>query len=223
MAFLEKQLPFKDSFERLRQPLLFGGEEPVEVQSFGMVGSNSNDEPENVFTEQVSIRDYLSDDDFIIELATKSQRKDRIVLASVPAKGSLVETWSSVADRMKSPQAGHKRHRLQSNETFQAPVLVLNLQQEYSGLHGAIVDSCKVFPGRVRIESAQQEIRFKLDENGAALVSMAKIQVITLNGGPEDVPRKFVLDRPFLLALREGENEPYFLAWIATAEVMEKR
>lgn len=224
LGFLEKQLPFRDPFERLRHPLQFGSDERVEVESFGMMGSNSDEEPDDVFKEQVFIRDYISDDDFIIELATKGRRKDRIVLANVTPSESLAETWSGTAKRIKSPHPQHKRRYLKSNEKFQVPVLALNLQGEYSELHGGIIPTCKRFGNLpARIESAQQEIRFQLDERGAALISMAQIEVLVLNGGPEDVPRRFILDKPFLLALREGENEPYFLAWIATAEVMEKK
>jgi hypothetical protein len=223
LAFLEKQLPFQDPFERLRQPLQFGIEERVAVQSFGMIGSNSDEDPEAIFKDQMFICDYVSDEDFIIELATKSQRKDRIVLANVTPEGSLAETWSSVAARIKSPDSHHKRRHLESNETFQAPVLALNLQREYSELYQAIIQPCKMFPQGAAIQSARQEIRFQLDENGAALISIAKIEILTLNGGPVDKPRRLIFDGPFLLALREGENEPYFLAWIATAEVMEKK
>ena len=221
-AYLEKRLLFFDGLERFPEPLQFGDSGPTAVDSFGVKPTKSEGEGTRILENELFIRDYLSDDDFILELATESKRQDRVILARVAPLESLAETWSHVEKRIKVPDSRHRRPNLMSTETFQAPVLALNLHREYEELVDQWIQSC---PGSdsppIQIQVARQEIRFRLDERGATLIALAEIEALTLDGGPP--PRRFIFDRPFLLALREGENEPYFLAWIATEEVMSKK
>jgi hypothetical protein len=64
-----------------------------------------------------------------------------------------------------------------------------------------------------------------LNESGARLESEAAIAVE--NGHeppPPPPPRNFVLDRPFLIYLKERTAEqPYLAIWVANAELMERR
>jgi hypothetical protein len=221
-AYLEKRLLFFDGLERFPEPLRFGDSPPTAVDSFGVKPTKSEGEGTRILENEVFIRDYLSDDDFILELATESKRQDRVILARVAPSESLAETWSHVEKRIKTPDARHRRRNLMSTETFQAPVLAFNVHREYEELVDQWIQSCPDSDSPpIEIQVARQGIRFRLDERGATLLSLAEIEASTLDGGPS--PRRFIFDRPFLLALREGDNEPYFLAWIATAEVMEKK
>jgi hypothetical protein len=68
-------------------------------------------------------------------------------------------------------------------------------------------------------------VRFLLNESGARLES--EVELGYLNGHtppPPPRPRMFVLDRPFLLYLKERTTEqPYLAIWVANAELMERR
>jgi hypothetical protein len=219
-AYLEKRLLFFDGLERFPTPMQFGAGTGAKVESFGVPGKDSAEEGSRVLEHEVFVRDYVSDQDFIIELATESKQQDRVILAQVTPLVTLADTWSQVANRIRMPNPQHKRPHLLSTETLRAPVLALNLQREYQELYDGVIQSGDL-PATIQL--ARQEIRFRLDERGATLISLAEIEVLALDGDPVDKPRQFIFDRPFLLAMREGENEPYFLAWIATAEVMETK
>ena len=66
-----------------------------------------------------------------------------------------------------------------------------------------------------RIREARQDIRFQLTERGAVLESSAGMTTAPVASGD------IVFDRPFLLALiEEGAPQPYFLLWIANAELL---
>lgn len=224
LAYLEKQLPFLEALERFPQPLPFGANETTGVESFGVSAVESEEDATPVLEKGLFVRDYVSDEDFIIELATRSQRQDRVIMARVAPLETLADAWSHVAKRIKTPHPSHDRPHLMSTERLQAPVLLLNLHREYEELQHGEIHSCQLAGNLpVKILLARQEIRFRLDENGATLLSLAEAEAMYLNGGPAVVPRRFIFDRPFLLALREGEHDPYFLAWIATTEVMQKK
>jgi hypothetical protein len=214
-AYMEKRLLFFEGLERFPEPLQFGTSPSVAVESFGVKANESAGEETRVLENEVFIRDYLSDANFIIELATESKRRDRVILAKVDPLESLAATWSHVEQRIKTPDSRHHQPSLLAPERFQAPVLAFNFHRDYQEL----VDQW-VRDSDTQIKVARQSIRFRLDERGATLISLAETGSFTLDGG---TPRRFVFDSPFLLALREGDNEPYFLAWIATAEVMEKK
>jgi hypothetical protein len=201
------------------------GKERIPVVAFGVPVQARDGYGDSVLKDQVFVRDYISDQNFIVELATNSRQRDRLILARVEPQQTLADTWERVAARIESPAIIHNRRHLMSNEVLQVPVLALRLRREYDELYDGLVQSCEFTDGLpLRIESARQEIRFRLDERGAELFSFADIVVITLDGDdePRIKPRQFIFNRPFLLAMCEGESEPYFLAWIATAEVMEQ-
>jgi hypothetical protein len=67
-------------------------------------------------------------------------------------------------------------------------------------------------------------LNLRLDRRGTTLISKARVGVTISEDGydpPPKVPRKFVFDYPFFLAMLEGEaEEPYFIAWIAHSELM---
>ena len=94
----------------------------------------------------------------------------------------------------------------------------MDIFRRYEEIHGAPLAN-EGFTG-YRITEAAQTIQFSLDETGAALESEA---VIAAKGEFKVRPDVFVFDRPFLVALaRKDAAEPYFLSWIANAELLGK-
>ena len=65
---------------------------------------------------------------------------------------------------------------------------------------------------------AVQNILFRLDQKGAVLRSEARARAALGNGS---TPKRLILDKPFLLYLKEkGGEYPYFAIWIENAELM---
>jgi hypothetical protein len=64
-----------------------------------------------------------------------------------------------------------------------------------------------------------------LDESGARLESAFELAMSNGHApSPPTRPRMFVLDRPFLLYMKEPTaDQPYLAIWVANAELMERR
>jgi hypothetical protein len=92
------------------------------------------------------------------------------------------------------------------------------VERNYSELLGIpIANAAASLP----LGAARQYVKFQLDESGARLESEGRAAVVSLDDREPDRPRRFLFDRPFLLALQEPDSEaPYFLLWIANAELL---
>jgi hypothetical protein len=216
-AFLRKLLPFAQKYSDLPEPLVFQAEgDKAPVRSFGYEKADPNEERDRDLRQQVTVLDYVSEDDFILRLSTQTER-DEIVLAKVPPGETLSATWNALEVRSRKPKGPNLQKEFQLDETLRIPKLTLNVERSYHELEGLNLGG-----GPIRV--ARQIVRFRLDENGAILESEAEI--IGENGfhepPPPPIPRHFVFDRPFLLVLKERDaTQPYLLMWVANAELME--
>ncbi len=220
-AYLLKSLPFADAFNGNTGPLSFPrGSKTAQVASFGQSLEAHS---------LVHIADYRTDEDFIIELKTQSDR-DVMLLAKIPAESTLQATMDKVLARVTSPNPQHTRFNLDHRESLRVPKLSFNIQQKYDDLVGIeIVGSTYSKSGRPElIASAEQGTAFVLNERGAKLESTAEIETdISADIEPTPLPppppiRKFHFDRPFLVLLRERKSqEPYFALWLENTELME--
>ena len=214
-ASLHKNMPFETRFDRLPEPIRFQfGESTTPVAAFGRTLKSP---PE--LLEQIIVRDYVSDDDFVVELITATKQRDCIILAKVSPSATLEATWQAVNRRRRG-----KNTQLQWIDVMAIPVLRFHLMTRFNELIGRQLEWDDF---RVTLVEAKQSIRFRLDEHGAELRSVADIATVSEFGGfseppPPPKPRHFVFDKPFLIALRESQaDEPYFVAWIASPALME--
>lgn len=217
-CYLQKRLPFTSKFDRHPKPLRFKsahGETPV--ASFGILAPGSTEIHEESLRGQVEVLDYSTDDDFVVRLKTQS---DWIVLAKLPPKESLEQTWQSIVSRIGKPLGGVTPPPLLPDERFIVPQVALFVERDYHELLGKGILN---LPGVRLIVGAKQFIKFQLDESGAKLESGAETIADSGPSGPPrpPKPRHFVFDRPFLLALQQRNAEqPYFVMWIANAELL---
>jgi hypothetical protein len=100
------------------------------------------------------------------------------------------------------------------NDVLLVPEMVWNLSHRFTELEGREFTNAQLRGQRLDI--AQQDIRFRLDRSGAELQSEAKIYMLP-------IPTRYVFDRPFLLYMQmRGSSLPYFVMWVANAELLEK-
>ena len=219
-AYLLKSLPFAEAFDGQTGPLSFpNGSTTAQVASFGGPSAAQS---------LVHIADYRTDEDFIIELKTESER-DVMLLAKIPAESTMQATIDKVLERVTSPNPLHKRFTLENQESLLIPKLSFNIMKSYGDLLGIEIVDSSFSKGRGPeiIIKAEQATAFVLNERGAKLESTAEIDTMVGDGGFEEPPappkiRKFHFDRPFLLLLREQKShEPYFAVWIENTELME--
>ena len=220
-CYLRKVLPFAVHFERLDEPLRFrDGVEATPVAGFGLSEEPGDDFDELALRSQVTVLDYSGADDFVLQLQTLDGR-DAIVLAQLPAGPTLIDTIESVHQRIKGASLSADEQSFKLKETLAVPVLTMNIDWEYDELIGQPFRSPR--GAGMEVERASQVIRFHLDERGAQLESEALPAFTNGHTAPPE-PRRFVFDRPFLIWLQErGAEEPYFVAWIGNAELMEQK
>jgi hypothetical protein len=220
-AYLQKLLPFGTEFDVLEQPLQFSpntSQRGKPVKAFGVHPLEDNGYRDEMIKSQVTILDYINDDDFVLRLENTSAR-DEIVLAKVAPGGTLAETIAQTRRRGVKPHGKQVEARLRVGESLAVPIVVASLTREYTELAGR--DILNSYATGRTILSATQNVRFRLDEAGARLESEA---AIVGEFGEDVVPRlrHFVFNRPFLLYLIERDaDQPYLAIWIGNTELLE--
>lgn len=217
-GYLLKSLPFADEFDGNTTPLSFpDGSTKTRVASFGGSGG------------RILIADYRTDEDFIIELITESER-DVMLLAKIPAESTMQATIDEVLKRVTSPNPLHTRFTRDWEEELLIPKLSFNIMKSYDELVGAeLIDRpFREIKSRQFIGTAEQATAFVLNERGAKLESTFESNVIGDIGDELPPPppkiRKFHFDRPYLVLLREQQShEPYFAVWIGNTELMQPK
>ena len=191
-AYLFKQLPFEWAFERMQHwGLTFAGRR---VESFGISQLYRGQMNEVKAASQVLIYDYKDDGDFIIELKTRS-KADRLILAKIRPVGTLSATIHAVQQR----RASSTPHNMVEMSSLLVPVLDFDVVRHYDELSA--------------VDTALQQIRFKLDETGAVL----KSEAVSVKARSEEL----IFDRPFLVMIQKADSQnPYFALWVANAELL---
>ena len=210
-ACLYKNLSFPVPFEHLDESLPFAGDQ---VLAFG-IGPHKAAQ-DNMYP-QVLILNYQSEDDFVIELRTKSEG-DRLILAKVQPKGTLGNTMMSVQERIARTNV----ESAATNDLLIVPRMKLDLTREYfeiEGLH-LIPQGTNIAKDLV-LRSAVQNTQFELNEKGVELRSEAHMAFGCVKQ-EEPIPKhKMVFNKPFLVLLeRTGAEIPYFAVWVDNSELL---
>ena len=207
-AYLYKNLAFAHPFSD-NDPLTFTGKK---VQDFGL--SHADQLSPDVF-QQIEIYDYQSANNFIVELKTKATG-DQLILAKVPPGATLQATIDAALQRVSANKpeiAGH-------SDSLAVPKLNFDLKKEFDELQGLILDpspSAKI-KQKLRIEKAEQLVRFQLNEKGAVLKSEAVIVMRALAMMPR---HSMIFDQPFLVIMKEANSaKPYFALWVGNATLL---
>lgn len=217
-AYLQQWLAFRESFDRLEEPLEFQtAAGVVEVPCFGVRHLNRQSERAIALGDQVRVLDYINDDDFILRLVTTSE-DDELILAKVPPGETLAATLAAVVQRTKQPSKERGSPQLEDGESLAVPIVDLNVERRYAELEGRRF--ANPLHKDLFLDVALQAIRFRLDENGARVESSADLGL--KSDYSKRQPREFVFDRPFLVCLKRSTSEqPYLAIWIENEELLE--
>jgi hypothetical protein len=212
-AYLYKNLAFPQPFAD-NEALSFGAQK---VENFGFV--RDKDKLDYGVFRQVSIYDYQSKDDFIIQLKTKSP-EDELILAKVAPAKTLQATIQYVMARMGRNKAVPANKR----DTLAIPKLNFDLREDFGALEGLVLQPTPA--ARVKsplvIAKAEQLVRFQLNEKGAILKSEAVIVMVAavLNANAPQ-PRQMIFDKPFLILMKQAKaDQPYFALWVGNASLL---
>ena len=214
-AYLFKNLEFPTPFERLDRPLVFGGKE---VAAFGM----GEFKPGHwAMVPQVMILDYRNENDFVIELKTKSEW-DRVILAktALGSSGPGATLAAMVAEVER--RASAKGEQASLGDSLTIPKFNFDLTRRYVELENhPLVSRNPNVAGDLFILSALQNTRFQMDEKGVKLRSESHISVGCAAEKRMQPQHRLIFDRPFLIMLqRDGTASPYFALWVDNPELL---
>lgn len=204
-AYLNKTLPFAWAFTRFQEPLMF---QHTPVTAFGLKQYLPGDANDDKLAAQVQVTDYISDNDFILELLTQSPN-DQLLIAQVAPQATLEETLRAVLDRVQRAQPTP----LQKFESVIIPVVAFERAQDFPELCGHPLTTAAADLAGKQFDLVRQQLKFTLDETGATLAA----KTVFASARP---PRQFIVKQPFLLVLKQkNASVPYFVAWLAHPEM----
>jgi len=211
-AYLFKNLEFPTRFERLDEPLDFGGKR---VDCFGIGREYKPDH--HLLYPQVRILYYEGPDDFAVELRTKSVG-DCVILAKHRPGATLLDTVAATEQQA----AASEPIQAVTGDVLIVPKFNFDLMRSYNELIGRslVVKNPAVAKDLVLL-AAIQNIRFQMDEKGVRLRSESHMQFGCAAPALPQPEHVMIFDKPFLVVLkREGANAPYFALWVDNSELL---
>jgi hypothetical protein len=210
-ACLYKKLSFSVPFERLDEVLIFGG---IGVPAFGLGYYKAS--MENLYP-QVLILDYQNENDFVIELKTKTQG-DRIILAKLEPRSNLAETIASVGERISRGQP----ESAMTNDLLLVPRMDFDLTREYSEIEYLhLIPKATNVATDLILRSAVQNTKFEMNEKGVELKSEAHMAFACAQREQPIPKHKMIFDQPFFVLLQRADAKmPYFALWVDNPEIL---
>ncbi|MBN1771903.1 MAG: hypothetical protein JXB32_11610 [Deltaproteobacteria bacterium] len=181
------------------------------VRSFGLAETGSGSAVNRRLRDQIAVlyavkgeRDALLE--FVLDL-DRGSSSQQLLLAVVEPEETLAATWTAVRERIAGWHGSDYDREFGVEDRLAVPNINFDLDRRYDEL---------VQDNDFMLEWAGQRIRFRLDRSGAEVADESNLVAASL-------PRYFSFTRPFLVALRNrGTEEPYFLMWVANAELLDE-
>jgi hypothetical protein len=162
------------------------------------------------FLSRLCLDHYRAEDDFVIELLTKTT-DDQLLLARLPDNpDTLRNVYRNLIGKLqvKAPNA-------LTSDQLAVPNILIEQTTRFSQIEGRMIAGKELL-----VTLAMQSIDFRMDETGAKMRSDA---VIELGWGVDDKPppRLMTIEPPFALIMkRKNAPHPYFVAWFANADLL---
>lgn len=205
-SFIRKELKFETQLlELIHENLNFNSK--AEVTCFGAYSGWP------VNTNSARIHDYLSEDDFILQLEVNGEL-DEIYFAKIKPQITLLETYKNVVKRVTN----NNFSLLSMKDEIKIPYLNFMVKKEFYDIKNARI--LNEGYRKYIFDKVIQMIDFDLNESGISVESITEIDAVF--GGPEQVePRKLIFDKSFFIIMKEKEsNDPYLLLWIGNEKFM---
>ena len=207
-AYLYKNLEFTTPFN-VNAPLKFTGRNVANF-GFGFERYPVSDAP-SALISQVKLLAYHSEDDFIIELKTKSSQ-DQLILAKISPGKTLKTTVEAVLANLKDGEWG-----IDKQDKLAIPKIDFDLLVHFKEL-----EKQELKIGTISLNTVAENIVFRLNEKGVELKGFTTITETLDAISPPPKPLNLVFDKPFLILLkRESSPRPYFAMWIGNATLLD--
>lgn len=202
-ALLTKNLEFENPFGKL-------GKWNVGKRAVPWFGFTPKQQNTGTLLKQVGVHHYAAKNNFVIELKSK-QTGDQLLLAKLPeAPATAADASRAALKHLRADPSDAKW-----DDLLAVPNVVVDEKVSFCELEGRTV----LGTGRF-VRSAMQTIDFRMDEKGVKLRSEAAIS-LGCSASMRVDPRLMILDPPFAIVMkRKNAPQPYFVAWIANADLL---
>jgi protein tyrosine phosphatase (PTP) superfamily phosphohydrolase (DUF442 family) len=218
-CYLQVRLSFETAYFQSKQPVKFVSSDgkTTEIHSFGIHPGDEITDDRFYYQPSVLFQGRTGKDnrvEFVVDLDCRS-RSSQVVIAMVEPAESLAKTLASVEKKVQQYQSKGKSSKLDTHRLM-IPDMAWKLSHRYVEL----MDKEFLNP-RLRerfLVEALQDIDFRMDRHGIKLASEANIGV---DSAMRRDPIEYVVDRPFLVYLKERDaDRPYFAMWVDNAELL---
>ena len=221
-SYLEATVKFALPYFQSREPLTFKDSEGKEtsVKSFGIRVEDAGAylqlrAQSRILFSEIGF-DYRAKQ-FAVDLCTSSA-PSQVIVALMGQEPTLAAALAQVERKSRESAAqdvgDREPVRIHEPDVFLVPDLFWQISHHYIQLEGKRFASGPL-KGRP-LAIAQQDVLFRLSRSGADLESESKMLA----------PAKstyFFIDRPFLIVMKErGAVNPYFVMWVANAELLQR-
>lgn len=209
-AFFHKQLPFRQKFDRLKKPLLFGKKK---LLAFGMKTFDSE------MAKQVEILYYKNDNEFIVKLVPQEQEHEIILFKKAGLSGSFRKIFEEA--ELLTEEGNKEKYVYGRSDKLAIPVIRFNIETKYKDLSNQPFSSNNQ---QHKLIEFYQRNQLSLDESGAVVESEA-IAMVDSTGAPpvKKLPKKLIFDKPFCLFIKRADASfPYFGLKVENTELLTK-
>lgn len=213
-SYLYRDLRFPEKYDKkIDHPILFQTNATYhDVKAFGIPSYDKGSM--RALGKQLRILYYNSDDDFALQLMTKTP-KDELILAKITPQLTLAKTIQKVNDAIDMDNYTS----LMDKDILEIPYLDFDIEHNFT----QFLNKHLLNRGWTEyfISKAFQKIHFQMNESGVILKSESRVRAIGGIDKNTRQPRKFVFDKPYLIELRKkGSRNPYFAMWVANPELL---
>ncbi len=180
------------------------------VPAFGLIEYKTDYDWD--ISNQINILDFINDDDFIIKINLPDKDVD-LILAKIPKKDNFDLMWKDCLGRINN----NKLDSFHKGYSIIIPKVEFYRDEDFPGIKGkGLLNKEKqgwFFSAFIT------QIGFQMNNLGIKDMAGQGNFVLTRNiylqeKEAKDIKR-FIFDKPFLIALRKkGQAEPFFLLWI---------
>lgn len=221
-SYLAASVPFKYPFRQLDDGLTFTDSRGIEAQvsGFGLWEAwlsecrRMREQMEIVYLLPVDPNYPYEPKEYAIDLCRNS-KPYQIVIAAIEPTASLAEAIAHIehgAEQFRRRYYYDYAREFGETDELRVPEMFWRLDHRLEELIGKGLGNVGL-----PIVDAWQKIEFRLDRSGAMVESDALVF-------PAAVPRRFVLDKPFLIYMKKRDAEqPFFVMWVDNAELLARK
>jgi hypothetical protein len=218
-AYLAANVKFTIPFFESEEGAVFGG---TRVSAFGIAKKHEyayyelREQIDVLYVERDASDKDPKDREFVID-PCKDSSPNQIILAHIRPKGSLAATLEYLDSKLAGCGDSGYEHEFTPRDELLVPNIAARIQHRFSQLEGPDMALLNGGFEGYWVAVAAQSIQFRLDRTGAELRAEAKAVCV-----PDS--RRFYFDRPFLIVMKKrGAERPFFVMWVANAELLCKR